>query len=180
MNLIKDDRIFEKYFKPIADKFKRNTETINEVVIHGTGGGQYALDVIDWMLSGEREKEYKKGIALFHYEIDRNGDIYEILSPDYWCYHSSSGVHDRFTLGVEFVNTKPDNKGIYTYEQYSAFYELLISFIKHYPIKYIVGHGHNKQEYSKEYKECPGQFFEWNKLQKKFDLKLLAKECYRI
>jgi hypothetical protein len=187
MNIINNDDIFKKYFKAVSEKFKRTNEDITEIVIHGSGGHDTAKGIIDWMAAGgllpdgsNRIENYKKGISLFHSEIDRNGDLYNILSPLYWCYHSSSGRHDKCTIGIELVSAYPDNKGIFTYQQYDSLFEIIDSYKGIFPIKTIVGHGFNKKKYSDEYKNCPGVYFEWNKLQKKFDLKQIANECYEI
>jgi hypothetical protein len=180
MTIINFDDIYNKYFKDIADKFQRKSNDINEIVIHGTAGGDSAKAILKWMLDGEREKEYRKGIGLFHTEIDLNGDVYNILSPLFWCYHSSSGKHDKMTIGIELINTKPDNKGLYMYEQYESLFKMIDAYLGVFPIKRICGHGYNKKTYSGEYKECPGSMFEWGKLQKKFNLKEMDKECYQI
>jgi N-acetyl-anhydromuramyl-L-alanine amidase AmpD len=179
MNLINDDRIYKKYFKEIENKFIRKVSDISEIVIHGTGGGQSAKAILNWMLSGERAEEYKKGISLFHSQIDRNGDIYNILSNLFWCYHSSSGQHDKYTIGIELVNPLEENMGNYTDLQYKVLFELLESYKELFPIKSIVGHGHNKKKFSNGYKNCPGNF-DWEKLQMKFNLKLIDKECYQL
>jgi hypothetical protein len=187
MNIINDDRLFEKYFKDGSEKFKRTNEDITEIVVHGSGGHDTATGIIGWMLNGglmadgtTREKDYRKGISLFHTEIDRNGDVYNILSPLYWCYHSSSGQHDKCSIGIELVSIKPDNKAIYSDEQYSSLYEMIDAYLGVFPIKTIVGHGFNKKKYKGGYKNCPGTYFDWNKLAKHFNLKQIAGECFKI
>jgi N-acetyl-anhydromuramyl-L-alanine amidase AmpD len=183
MNIIKDHRIFEKYFEPISEVFER--ENIREIVIHGTGGGASAQGIIKWMLNGgvmadgsKREDLYKRGIALFHYLIDRNGDLYHLIPDRYWCYHSSSGRHDIKTIGVELVNTVSGNKGKYEVEQYDSLFSLIKKMMTLYPIKYIAGHGGNKLNYSGSYKECPGEKFNWKMLEENFSLRKAAREIY--
>ena len=176
--VINDDRIFNKYFKEISKDFKRQLSDITEVVIHGTGGGKSARGIIRWMLGGERTKQYKRGIALFHVEIDRNGDVYNLISPSYWCYHSSSGKHDKCTMGIELVNPGIENTDGYTLEQYEALMNLLNQFKAVFPINIICGHGYNKQKYSKKYKNCPGENFKWEFLEE-IGCKKIENECYK-
>ncbi|MBN2401973.1 MAG: N-acetylmuramoyl-L-alanine amidase [Spirochaetes bacterium] len=184
MNIINEDRIHKKYFKDIEDQFNRKVEDIKEIVIHGTGGGKSARAILNWMLAGERAEQYKKGIALFHSEIDKNGDIYNILNPLYWCYHSSSGKHDKYTIGIELVNSEVDNKGSYTSNQYKSLFEMIDAYLGLFPIASIVGHGYNGKKFSGKYKNCPGNF-DWNKLQKfliaeGFKFNKADNECYEL
>ena len=137
----------------------------NEIVIHGTGGGASASVMIDWMLSGERVKEYVRGIALYHYLIDFSGEVIEIISPDNWVYHSSSGAHDKLTIGIEMMNKSTNNENEYTDRQYTALFGLIDELMKKYSIKSIVGHGYNGKKYSNLDKNCPGNF-DWQKLGK--------------
>lgn len=135
----------------------------DEIVIHGTGGGASASVLINWMLSGERAKEYTRGIALFHYLIDYTGEVFEIINPNYWVYHSSAGLHDKTTIGIEMMNHSPQNAGEFTDGQYTALFNLIDLLMKKYEIKSIVGHGYNKLKYSGSDKNCPGNF-DWEKL----------------
>ena len=178
MNIIQDDRIFDKYFKNISENFTRSN--IEEIIIHGTGGGVSANSIINWMLKGEREDEYKRGIALFHYEIDRNGDIYQIISPKYWCYHSSSGQHDKKTIGIELINPVKANHGSYLIQQYNSLFDLIKMFMTTYELKIIAGHGAIKQKYNGSYKNCPGEKFEWSMLEDNFRLKKISDEMYNL
>lgn len=179
MNIIYDGRVFEKYFAPISSEFERDINDISEIVIHGTGGGQSAKGIIKWMLDGEREILYKKGIALFHYEIDRNGDIYQIIPDLNWVYHSSSGEHDKKTIGIELVNPVIFNRGPYTIDQYNSLFSLIKKFIGLYSINYIAGHGANKLKYSGSYKECPGKF-DWTLLEHNFNIAAEVTEIYKF
>ncbi len=180
MKIIYNTSIFQKYFESISEKFRRGNSDITEIVIHGTGGGESAQAILKWMEDGERAEEYKKGISLFHSEIDRDGVIYNIIPFNFWCYHSSSGQHDKQTVGLELINTYPLNKGIYIYEQYNTLIEL-INYIKTIcPIKTIVGHGYNGRTYSNKDKECPGMYFEWHQLIKNLNLKQIAKDAYEV
>lgn len=176
MNLIQDTRVFDKYFSPIKDQFTR--DDISEIIVHGTSGGQSAKGIINWMLGGERAEEYKKGIGLFHYEIDRNGDVYQLIPNGYWCYHSSSGQHDKVTVGIELVNPEKDNFGKYKMEQYKSLMDLIKMFMLNYQIKVIAGHGATKLQYSGSYKYCPGKLFDWELLEKNFNIKKIKNEMY--
>lgn len=160
MNLTVNNSIRNKYM----DGFVRSSDPI-EIVIHGTGGGSSAKAMIDWMMGGERAKEYVKGIALYHYLIDFNGDIYEIISPNKWVYHSSSGAHDRLTIGIELMNKSASNNDGFTTEQYKALFKLIDNLMEQDRIISIVGHGYNAKKYSNYDKNCPGNF-DWEKLGK--------------
>lgn len=157
--MIINKSIREKYHRG----FDREGEDITEIVLHGTGGGSSSVGLINWMLSAGRPSEYKRGIALFHYLIDLDGEVTEIISPDNWVFHSSSGQHDKNTIGIEHINADPHNGNEYTAAQYAALIKLLSVLTKKYPtINTIVGHGRNKFAYSKVYKECPGPRFRWD------------------
>lgn len=139
--------------------FNRDKLDVNQIVIHGTGGGSSAQSIMRWMLGGERASQYKKGIGLFHYLIDCFGVIYEIISPKNWVYHSSSGRHDKHTIGIELINLNFSNQSEYTPNQYFSFIDLIFNKIfKMYNITSIIGHGTCKKIYSKSYKNCPGNF----------------------
>lgn len=139
--------------------YLRDKSLIDEIVIHGTGGGSTTDGLLNWMMGGERSASYEKGVALFHYLIDRHGDITEIIDPDRWVYHSSSGMHDKKTIGIEHINPSHRNESQYSLEQYRALKELIFDFLMNeYNIKKIVGHGVNKLRYSGKYKRCPGNF----------------------
>ena len=150
--------IREKYHRG----FDREGEKVTEIVIHGTGGGVTASGLINWMLTNGRPSEYKKGIALFHYLIDTNGEVTEIISPDNWVFHSSSGTHDKTTIGIENINPDAHNESEYTASQYQGLIKLITVLMKKYPITSIVGHGQNRLKYSGTYKECPGSKFRWD------------------
>ncbi len=162
MNLIFNDSVRKKYFDPTPPDFMRDPRNISEIVIHGTGGGASAQAIINWMLSGERAEMYKKGIGLFHYEIDTNGDIYNLLPDSVWCFHSDCLYHDKNTIGIELLNRQAGNAGMYSKEQYKALGELIIILCKTYHIESIVSHDYNRGAYSHlAPKPCPGNLFNW-------------------
>lgn len=170
MKLVKRDEVFNKYFDPIKNKHLRGIDEITEIVLHGTGGGKSAEALINWMMKGERAPNYVKGVSLFHFVIDYNGTVYQIIDPIYWVWHSSSGAHDRKTIGIEHMN--PDlvkfpmqmNRVKYKEAQQVASADIIIDLLKEHPnIKTIVGHGQNARTYSAAYQNCPGAY-DWEYL----------------
>ena len=167
MKVIVNESIRAKYhegFKRMDDD--KQPVPISEIVIHGTGGGAGVDSLIKWMMNGERASEYGRGIGLFHYVIDYDGKIYEIINPDKWVFHSSSGIHDRCTIGIEHMNPDKKNGRPYTKEQYDASIDLIQFLMKENDIKTIVGHTQNTLKYSgPQYVKvpCPGNF-DWSKL----------------
>jgi hypothetical protein len=146
--------------------FHRQSQPI-EIVMHGTGGGTSSHGMIDWMLGGERAAEYNKGIALFHYLIDRDGQVTEIISPSNWVYHSSSGLHDMLTIGIEHIKPDALNTTEPTDEQYQSDLEMIVFLMNQYPINSIIGHVQNTLKYSgPQYVKvpCPG-IYDWVRLQ---------------
>lgn len=139
--------------------YPRKKSQITEVVIHGTGGGNLN-GLLRWMFKSGR-KGYRKGVSLFHYAIGRKGKTVEIIDPDNYVYHSSSGRHDKKTIGIELLNPNVTNNGGYTNAQYEALSHLLMQLMRIYPITSIVSHNYNKQRYSRGSKNCPGEFDWW-------------------
>lgn len=141
----------------------RKPVPITEVVVHGTGGaGTYMF-----VLGGWRKEEYKKSIALFHYLIELDEQIIEILDPDNFVFHSSSSWHDTTTIGIEIENPHKFNDADYTDWQYEALgYLIFDKLIEKYPtINKIISHNMNAQIYSRKSKACPGDGFDWSKLE---------------
>lgn len=139
---------------------------ITTVVIHGAGEADSAEGLISWMLQGKRKKEYKKGEALFHYIIDRDGEITEIIDPEFWVYHSSSGIQDQKTIGIELINGHWNNLTEYSEEQYKALFWLIFEklIIKYPTIDIIASHNRMSQKFSGVEKNCPGEF-DWSQLE---------------
>lgn len=167
INLIIDRQIRTKYKNGWINKV-RNTP-ITEVVVHGTAGGQDLEGLLRWMYNGERGAEYMKGIALFHYLIGRDGKIVEIIDPEYYVYHSTSGSHDKQTIGVEMLNPDKMNAAPYTPEQYTSLFKLIFDYLmKLYPsITRITSHRYNIIVYNGgkiSPKQCPGIGFSWSTL----------------
>lgn len=175
MEIIKDALIRDKWHRGFERK-----KPINEIVIHGTGGGgTYA-----YVLSGDRKDLYIKGVALFHYLIEQSGKIIEIIDPERWVYHSSSGVHDEKTIGIELLNPDGHNDAPYTAAQYESLFFLIDFLMTEYAITRIVGHDYNYKTFSKKTKGCPGNFA-WTRLEEwakksKFNLKKIAPMAYEV
>lgn len=160
MDIKVDTRIRDKYHKG----FDREKD-VSTIVLHGTGGGSSSEGLIKWMLGGERAKSYERGIALFHYLIDREGEIIELIDPNFWVYHSSSGRQDQSTIGIELINPHPTNEDEYTDAQYESIFELIFDelFVK-FPVSEIVSHNRMKEKYSNGSKDCPNNF-SWDALE---------------
>lgn len=176
IRIIEDDRIEKQYCKG----FERNT-SVKEIVIHATAGGG---DVIDWMSKGGymgvdsqgnkmyRANDYKKGIGLFHYNIKKDGSITQVINPDFWVYHSSSGAHDVETIGIEMTKDSPKNADIITKEQLDSLQYLIVYLKTRFPsITTLASHDYNAKKYSNRGpKPCPGTF-DWQQLVK-YNLKI--------
>ena len=162
MNFKIDDRIGYKYF----GGYKRTTD-IKEITIHATAGGSSALNTIEWILKGgdmgngkNRAADYMKGIGLFHFIIDPTGEVTRIIDTEKWVYHSSSGMHDSDTIGIEIVKPDSHNATEPTDEQYLSLIDMIILLRKLYPtINVISSHDYNAKKYSnRPPKPCPGTF----------------------
>ena len=116
MEIVVDEKIREKWHRG----FSRG-EPVSEIIIHGTGGG----GTYNYVLGGGRAELYIRGVALFHYLVERDGKIIEVIHPKRWVYHSSSGKHDEVTIGIELLNPDIHNKGFYTNEQYKSLFYLM-------------------------------------------------------
>ena len=141
---------------------------ITEIVIHGTAGGRTIAGLVNWMLGGERRLNYLRGIGLFHFLIGRErGDIVELLDCNYWVWHSSSGKHDKQTIGIECINPSKSNSGSYTKEQYENLFSLIFDHLipTYSTITRIVSHRYNCFIYrASNKKQCPGTGFDWKLL----------------
>lgn len=169
MKIIKDYAIRSKW----THGTPRNPDKVNTIVYHGTGGG----GTYNYVLSGVRFKtmprnKYYDGIGLFHYLIERNGQIIEVIDPDNRVFHSSRGMKDDYTIGIELVNQDSNNANGYTKKQCDSLFWLTFDVLYvQYPISIIMSHKRSIQKYSPRsgVKECPGKGFDW---------KLLEQEMY--
>jgi N-acetyl-anhydromuramyl-L-alanine amidase AmpD len=155
-NIEIDDVIRNKFM----NGFDRKEARIKTLVIHGTaGGGTYR-----WM-KNRVSQNYKKGIGLFHYLIERDGHIREIIDPDRWVYHSHAGHRDSTTIGIEIINPNVFNRGHYTNSQYqSLFYMFDFLFNKYKTIDEIISHNMQRYRYTEKHKACPGEAFNWDRI----------------
>jgi hypothetical protein len=164
----------------IADKYKgaspyswetrlRDKSLINEITIHGTAGASNAKTLISWMIGpkngvAERNAEYVKSIALFHYLLDRDGTIYQIIDPLYWVYHSSSSINDKFTIGIECIKPDPTNMCDLTELQYQGLFSLIFDYLMvEFPISRIASHNYRARKYKGYGWNCP-KTFDWKRL----------------
>lgn len=159
----KDTIIRNKFFSG----YPRSKDVI-WFVIHGTAGG----GVLHWMrygvpLNSARGIDYQKGIGLFHYLINRDGSIWEIIDPDKWVWHASIGRVDGGTIGVELVNTSTSNSAPYTQEQYNSLIALytFLRTTKFPKMTTMISHNRamikvNEGRYGG--KACPGRGFNWH------------------
>jgi len=159
--MVAELEIRKKYSKGLQRK-----QYITTAVIHGAGVVDSAEKLTKWMLSGERKKDYERSIGLFHYAICKDGTVYEIINPEFWTFHSNSGIFDEHTIGIELINGNSMNYNNYTEEQYQSLFDLIFNKLKvDYPtLKSIASHGRLKEKHSGMYKNCPGNF-DWQKLE---------------
>lgn len=176
INITVNKKIRTKYKKGWIRKIRK--KAITEITIHGTGGGTTMFGFLKWMYNGERASNYYKGISLFHYIIDKQGNIVEVIDPNYWVYHSTSGGHAKREIGIELLNSSKSNRNKYTEEQYKSLIDLIEYLSNLYPsIKQITSHRYNIWRYNRKStarkydKACPGKGFDWNVLKKYFGKK---------
>lgn len=164
VHIRRDITIRNKFVSGWKNKARRSSE-IEDIVIHGTAGGNSVNGMLEWMYNGGRGKYYKKGIGLFHYLIGLDGEIVEVIDPNYWVYHSHSGSHAKKEIGIELINTERGNTATYTENQYLALFNLIFTVLtEKYPINRIIAHQFNAATHAKIYGYiCPGNF-DWNKL----------------
>lgn len=158
MEIKKDTIIRNKFCKG----FER-TIPVTHFVIHGTGGG----GTLNWVRNADpaskRGRRYINGDGLFHYLIERDGTIYEIIDPELWVYHASIRSRDKGTIGVELLNPSSTNKTPYTKEQYKALVWLYgyVQRTYHREVKTAISHNMMKRKYRRDGKACPGKGFDW-------------------
>lgn len=165
IHVIKQDEIVRNKFHSGRSR-KLWLGKVKEIIIHGTGGG----GTLGWVQGGGRAEQYYRGVALFHYLIERDGSIWEIIDPDRWVYHSCRGKKDRNSIGIEMENLTRNNRGTYTEEQYASLMWLTFEYLmERYPkASIIMSHKRAWQKNSRgrRSKECPGIGFNWSILEK--------------
>jgi hypothetical protein len=177
MTIIKNTVIREKWHKG----FSRSPEDITEIVIHATAGlGQIewqetsdlkviqkriddaltADDKKKWTNEYNRVAQWSRGIGIPQYNIDRKGNVTEIIDPVNWVYHSCSGDHDKHSIGIEFDKVNGSNQDDITPDQMQGGVELCKQLCIMFPnIDKIVSHRYNWVTYfNNNPKPCPGPF----------------------
>lgn len=157
--IVQDYSVTQKWH----DGWKRPLSRITEVVIHHTAGTGNIETLKKWMLGGERKDQYVKGISLFHFAVDRDGKIWKAGPISRWWYHSCSGKHDMYTVGIEHIH----KSGPFTDAQYDSLFWILFEYMPHFCPSYnrIVSHDYNYNTYSNNKKGCPGPDFDWDRLE---------------
>lgn len=137
-----------------------SSRKIDTIIIHSSynalGGDEY--DVAKLI------KEYKEYGVAPHYLINRQGNVYQLVSEKNIAYHAgTSSVPDgrvnvnNFSIGIEIMNTKTAE---YTAAQYGALKSLIADIKTRYKIKYVLGHN----QIAPGRKDDPWNF-EWSKLE---------------
>jgi N-acetyl-anhydromuramyl-L-alanine amidase AmpD len=169
MDIITNTAIRNKY----TQGFPRTKEDVSEITIHCTAGGRQIEDLTNWM-EISNSKNYYEGIGLFHYAIGQDGRVVNIIDPETrWCWHSTSGRHDKTTIGIECLNPSSSNAEPLTAAQYSSLMSLIFGHIigeLKFNIKTILGHDATARKYSglkqaHEGVQCPGPAFDWTNLE---------------
>ncbi|GIW65557.1 MAG: hypothetical protein KatS3mg094_076 [Candidatus Parcubacteria bacterium] len=106
---------------------------------------------------------YKNYEVLAHYLIDRQGNIYKLLSEDKIAYHAGkSKLPDNrtnvnlYSIGIELIYHKNESPNEL---QYQALNELINDIKSRYQIKYILGH----KDIATDRKDDPWNF-DWSKI----------------
>ena len=151
---------------------------VTSITIHGSAGGNNAQALFNWWDSlptltdkwsvGKTER-MKRAIGFYHYLIDLDGTCFQMLDEFRWAYHSHSGRMDAGTIAVCLVNTRRENSGSYTDEQYHTLHELITDITTRRPqAKTIYSHQLRADLYSNlkppQVTPCPGPEFEWGRL----------------
>lgn len=135
------------------------TRKIDTIIIHSSydamGDDQYSV--------GGVIAEYKAYAVAPHYLIDREGNIYQLVSDANIAYHAGeskmpdgrTGVNN-FSLGVEMLTTKKDKL---TQTQYDSLKFLIANIKEKYKITAVLGHN----QIAPGRKDDPWNF-EWGKL----------------
>lgn len=141
--MVEIDTIIKKKWKQSG--FKR-PGFVDTIVIHATGGG----NTLEWMRSSKNERaaSYAKGIGLFHFLIQRDASIIQIIDPEFWVYHSHAGQADSRSIGIELEKYDPTNMIDINPKQMLAL-NALIYFLKSvYPITRIETHRYRARKYA--------------------------------
>lgn len=113
---------------------------IDTLIIHSSynalGGDPYDLNKL--------LAEYKQYGVAPHYLINREGEIYQLVSEKNIAYHAGESATpdgrtnvNNFSIGIEMMNTEDDK---FTDSQYDSLNDLLKYLRSKYKIKYVLGH----------------------------------------
>lgn len=141
----------------------KSLNAVTEIVIHHTAGDGNWKGLLSWFTEGtnKRRNLYFKFIGFTHFYIEKSGEIFKAFPLTRWLYHSCSGKHDRFSIGIELIH----RKGSFSDEQYSSLAWLIQELIKDCPnVMQIVSHDYNYMTYSNDAKGCPGKEFDFDLL----------------
>lgn len=160
MKITFDDDIIKTF--PFSEAHKREIKDIYEIVIHHTEGEGNFKSLKAWMLGKDnsRTENYKKSIGFTQYYMDKDGSVTQLFDNEFWTYHSSCGIHDKNTIGIEVVHLD----GEFTDEQYENLPILIEKICNECRIITVTSHDFNYLKYSKKVKGCPGAHFSWDRL----------------
>jgi N-acetyl-anhydromuramyl-L-alanine amidase AmpD len=138
---------------------KRNVElrdsSKNYIVIHNDDAGSYEI---------ARQTLIKRRLS-YHYYIQRNGRIIELLEPQYaashvgYSYWNGLVRMNRYTIGICLQNKPPQT---YTNEQYTSLSQLILLLQNRYPdstSQVLIGHDQVAIPFGR--KHDPGPEFNW-------------------
>jgi N-acetyl-anhydromuramyl-L-alanine amidase AmpD len=161
-----DFRMYDKYKDYMGEGFTR-TEQPNTLVIHGTWASDYA-SLMRWMLAGSRDSEYRRGIGMYNWIIDRDGEIYNTVPEGVWTHHAHAGTAlHSVMLSVCLINQEVNNQGDYTAAQYNALNKLFfLNLGPRYQLRRVMSHSASARTFapSTVTTPCPGPRFSFDYL----------------
>lgn len=109
-------------------------EEVRAVVLHDTDGPTLAGALAHFDVMAKRDQA--RG---YHFVIDRNGSVVQLVGEDSRTAHASSG--NRGTIGIAFVGGSR-GYGLIHDKQIAALNSLLDDLKSRHPIEFILGHRH--------------------------------------
>ncbi|MBN2439824.1 MAG: N-acetylmuramoyl-L-alanine amidase [Spirochaetales bacterium] len=163
------DKTYESS-KNANGNFARSLDDIIEVTIHHTEGNSNWLDskgmIYDgWPLygGGDNKENYKNGISLYNYFLQKDGTLVECAPLTRWYKHSHANIQDKYHVGIEISHST----GPFTDEQYNMLFAFIFDHIASLCMNFkrISCHAFNKWHFtSGGTKECPSKDFLFSKL----------------
>lgn len=155
MNPTVDNALIKAFGNPP----ERLLNSITEIVVHHTEGETGWESLKSWMTSNSCENKnlYEEFVGLFHYCIEKTGEVYQTIPLESYVFHSCCGQHDKVTIGIELVQKDSP----FTDAQYASLADLVEQIYQICPIKTLVSHDYNYMMYSNRSKGCPGRMFDW-------------------